>query len=131
MLTRGSSAGRLSPGPEKLSPVAMAAIGLTVGGLLVLAMIAVSVRGWLTLPSDARVPIHHGLRGYGTYLSKTAGLVSWPAAGIVIYGLYIGVFAEALATHYRGTGVLFLFQPAVLIVLIIMQIGALRSAGKS
>jgi len=109
----------------------MATTGLTVGGLLVLAMIAVSVRGWLTLPSDARVPIHHGLRGYGNYLSKTAGLVTWPAAGIIIYGLYIGVFAEDLATHYRGTGVPLLFLPAVLVVLIAVQMGAIRAAGKS
>ena len=109
----------------------MAAIGLIVGGLLVLVMIAVSVRGWLTLPSDARVPVHRGLRGYGNYLPKTAGLVSWPAAGIVIYGLYIGVFAEDLATNYRGTGMPLLFLPVVLVVLITVQIGALRAAGKS
>jgi hypothetical protein len=109
----------------------MAATGLTVGGLLVLAMIAVSVRGWLTLPSDARVPIHHGFRGYGNYLSKTAGLVTWPAAGIVIYGLYIGVFAEGLSTHYQRTGMFLLFLPAVLAVLITVQIGALRAAGRS
>ena len=108
----------------------MAAIGLTVGGLLVLAMIALSIRGWLTLPSDARVPVHHGFGGYGNYLSKTAGLVTWPAAGIVIYGLSIGVFAEDLATHYRGTGAPLLFLPAVLVVLIIVQTGALRAAGK-
>jgi hypothetical protein len=106
-------------------------IGLTVGGLLVLAMIAVSARGWVTLPSDARVPIRHGLRGYGNYLSKTSGLVSWPAAGVVIYGLYTGVFAEGLATHYRGAGVPLLFLPVILAVLIIVQIGALRAAGRS
>jgi hypothetical protein len=111
--------------------VIMAATGLTVGGLLVFTMIAVSVRGWLTLPSDARVPIHHGLRGYGHYLPKTAGLVTWPAAGIVIYGLYIGVVAEDLATHDRGTGVPLLFLPAVLVVLITVQIGAIRAAGRT
>ena len=109
----------------------MAAVGLTIGGLLVLAMIAVSARGWRTLPPDARVPIHHGLRGYGNYLSKTAGLVTWPAAGIVIYGLYVGVFAEGLATHYRGTGVPLVFLPIVLVVLIAVQIGAIHAAGKS
>lgn len=111
--------------------VIMAAIGLSVGGLLVLAMIAVSVRGWLTLPSDARVPVRHGLRGYGNYLSKPAGLLIWPASGIVIYGLYIGVFAEDLATHYRKTGVPLLVMPAVLAVLIAVQIGALRAADKT
>jgi hypothetical protein len=109
----------------------MAVGALAAGGLLVLAMIAVSVRGWLTLPADARVPIRHGLRGYGNYLSKAAGLATWPAAGTIIYGLYIGVFAEDLATHYRGTGVLLLLLPAVLVVLITVQIGAIRAAGRT
>jgi hypothetical protein len=110
----------------------MAAAELTVGGLLVLAMIAVSVRGWRTLPSHARVPIHRGLRGgYGVYISKTAGLISWPASGIVIYGLYVGVFAEDLATHYRGTVTPLLFLPLVLAALIRVQLGALRAAGNS
>ena len=108
----------------------MAAAGLTAGGLLVLAMIVVSVRGWLTLPPDARVPVHHGLQSYGQYLPKTAGLGTWLAAGIVIYGLYAGVVAEDLATHYRGTGVL-LFLPDVLFVLVTVQIGAIRAAGKT
>jgi hypothetical protein len=108
----------------------MAAAGLMAGGLLVAAMIVVSVRGWLALPPDARVPVHHGLRGYGRYLPKAAGLVTWPAAGIVIYGLYAGVVAEDLATHDRGPGVL-LFLPAVLVVLITVQIGAIRAAGKA
>ena len=106
-------------------------LGLTVGGLLVLAMIGVSARGWLTLPADARVPIRHGVRGYGNYLSKTAGLVTWPAAGIVIYGLYTGVFAEGLATHYRGTGFALLVLPVVLAVLIRGQVGALQAAATS
>jgi hypothetical protein len=109
----------------------MAAIGLAAGGLLVLAMIAMSTRGWRTLPPDARVPVQRGLRGYGTYLSKTAGLVTWPASGIVVYGLYIGVFAEDLATHYRGTEMPLLFLPVVLAVLIRGQMGALRAAATS
>jgi hypothetical protein len=109
----------------------MAVTGLTVGGLLVLAMIAVSVRGWLALPPDARVPIQHGLRGYRGYLSKTAGLVTWPATGVVIYGMDLGVFAEDVATHYRGTGAPLLFLPTVLVVLIVVQIGAIRAAGRT
>ena len=108
----------------------MAATGLAAGGLLVLAMIAVSARGWRTLPPDARIPVQRGFRGYRTYRSKTAGLVTWPASGIVIYGLYAGVFAEDLATHYRGTGVPLLFLP-VLAVLIRGQMRALRAAATS
>jgi hypothetical protein len=109
----------------------MAVTELIAAGLLVLAMIAVSVRGWHTLPSDARVPIRRGLRGYGDYLPKTAGLVTWPAAGIVVYGLYLGVFAEALATHYGSAGWPLLPLPVVLIALITGQIGAVRRAGRT
>ena len=109
----------------------MAALGLAVGGLLVLVMIAVSVSGWRTLPSDARVPIHRGFRGYGNYQSKTAGLVTWPAAGIVIYGLYLGVFAEALSAHTGNGGMLLLALPLVLVVLIAGQIAAIRAAGRT
>lgn len=107
----------------------MAALGLAVGGLLVLAMIAVSVRGWRTLPPDARVPIHHGFRGgYGSYLSKTAGLVAWPAAGTFIYGIYAAVFAEGLVTHSGGDGMILIFLPLGLLILLKVQIGAIRVA---
>src|ERR1700734_1311332 len=109
----------------------MAATGLVVGGLLVLAMIAVSVRGCLVLPSHPRVPIRHGFRGYGNYLSKTAGLVTWPAAGIVIYGLYSAVFAEALSTHSGNRGMFLLPLPLVLVVLTAAQIAAIRAAGRT
>jgi len=109
----------------------VAVIGLAAGGLLVLAMIAVSARGWRTLPSDARVPIQRGLRGHRNYLSKTAGLVTWPASGIVVYALYCGVFAEDLATHYRGTEMPLLLLPVVLAVLVGGQLGALRAAATS
>ena len=109
----------------------MAALGLAAGGLLVLAMIALSLRGWRTLPSDARVPIHRGFRGYGNYQSKTAGLVTWPAAGIVIYGLYSGVFAEALSTHSGNAGMFLLPLPLVLVVLTAGQIAAIRAAGRT
>ena len=109
----------------------MAALGLAAGGLLVLAMIALSLRGWRTLPADARVPIHRGFRGYGNYQSKTAGLVTWPAAGIVIYGLYSAVFAEALSTHSGNGGMFLLPLPLVLVVLTAAQIAAIRAAGRT
>jgi hypothetical protein len=109
----------------------MAAVMLAVGGLLVIAMVAVSIRGWLTLPAGARVPIQRGLRGYGSYLPRNAGLIIWPATGAVIYCAYIGVFAEDLATHYQGTGMPLLFLPIVLAVLVTGQMGALRAAGRT
>ena len=33
---------------------------LVIGGMVLLAMVGVSCYGWVTLPADARVPIHFG-----------------------------------------------------------------------
>jgi hypothetical protein len=109
----------------------MAAAELAVGGLLVLAMIGVSVRGWRTLPPDARIPVRRGLRGYGGYRSKTYGLLAWPAAGVVIYGLFFVVFAEGLATRYARGGEILVPFLAALFVLIAGQIRAIRAAGRT
>jgi len=36
-------------------------LSLVIGGLLLGIMIGIAAYGWLTLPSDARVPMHYGL----------------------------------------------------------------------
>jgi hypothetical protein len=58
---------------------------LAVGGVIWLAMICVSGYGWITLPSDALVPVHFGPGAYNNLVAKRLGLVLHPAAGAVIY----------------------------------------------
>ncbi len=55
-----------------------------IGGVLLLAMFGVSWYGWVTLPADARVPIHFGT-GYNNFVSKRLGLIMHPAAGVLVY----------------------------------------------
>jgi len=73
---------------------------LVIGGLLVLAMVAVSGRAAVTLAADARIPIHFGSPEHSYLVSKRAGLVIWPAAGAVLYGVIGGVTGSSLAAGW-------------------------------
>jgi hypothetical protein len=105
---------------------------LAVGGVLVLAMIAAS--GWaaVRLAADARIPIHFGSPERCVLVSKRVGLVIWPAAGAVLYGVVGGVCASALASGWVP-GVRDVLTPAVLCVVLGFQVGALvlaRAGGR-
>jgi hypothetical protein len=58
-------------------------VALVIGGVILLAMIGVSWYGAVTLPGDARVPIHFGVSD-NNFVPKRAGLVMHPAAGAVV-----------------------------------------------
>jgi uncharacterized membrane-anchored protein YitT (DUF2179 family) len=103
---------------------------LSVGGLLILVMIGVSIRGWLTLPSDARVPVHYGVGSYNNFVSKTAGLVLWPVGGAVVYGIFCGIFAGLVHPHHGSAGGALIIMPILLAVLIAAQVGAIRAANR-
>jgi hypothetical protein len=95
---------------------------LVIGGVVVLAMIGVSCYGWVTLPADARVPIHFGA-GYNNFVSKNFGLILHPAAGVLIYIISI------VTTHNpaKAASAVYLF-PVAMCVLLVVQIGAIKVA---
>jgi hypothetical protein len=107
---------------------------LVLGGMLVLAMVAVS--GWaaVTLAADARVPIHVGSPEHCLLVSKRAGLIIWPAAGAVLYGVLGSLAGSGLAADWVP-GVRDVLVPAVLCVVLGFQVGALvlarRDAGRA
>jgi hypothetical protein len=94
---------------------------LVIGGVALLAMIGVSWNGWMTLPADARVPIHFGT-GYNNFVSKRLGLVVHPAAGTVVYVLF------AVTTHHSAKAPAVFIFPLVMCVLVIVQVGAIKVA---
>ena len=59
----------------------MTTAAIVIGVLLLLAMVGISVYGAITLPSDARIPLHYGIGSYGNFASKTVGLIMWPVGG--------------------------------------------------
>ena len=94
---------------------------LIVGGVILLAMIGVSCYGWVTLPADARVPIHFGV-GYNNFVPKRLGLIIHPAAGAGVYVIF------AVANHHAGKSAPVFISPIIMCVLLAVQIGAIKVA---
>ena len=97
---------------------------LAVGGVLLAMMIAASGYAAVILPPDARISLPLGSHQHMVLVSKRAGLVSWPAAGAVLYGTLGGVSASSLASDWVP-GVRDVLMPAVLAVVLGFQVGAL------
>ncbi len=97
---------------------------LTVGGVLLTLMIAASGYAAVILPGNARIPLHLGSHQHAVLVSKRAGLVAWPAAGAVLYGIVGGISASSLASDWVP-GVRDVLMPAVLVVVLGFQAGAL------
>ncbi len=95
---------------------------LVIGGVILLAMIGVSCYGWVTLPADARVPIHFGA-GYNSFVPKGLGLVMHPAAGVVIYV----ISAVTTRNPAKASSAVYIF-PIVMCVLLCVQVGAIKVA---
>ena len=95
---------------------------LVIGGMVLLAMVGVSCYGWVTLPADARVPIHFGA-GYNNFVPKGIGLVVHPAAGVLVYVITF------VTTHNpaKASAAVYIF-PVVMCVLLIVQAGAIKVA---
>jgi hypothetical protein len=97
---------------------------LAVGGVLLALMIAASGYAAILLPASARIPLHLGSHEHAVLVSKRAGLVAWPAAGAVLYAILGGISASSLAADWVP-GVRDVLMPAVLVVVLGFQVGAL------
>jgi hypothetical protein len=100
---------------------------LVIGGVVLLAMICISWYGAVTLPSDARVPIHFGI-SYNNFVPKRVGLVIHPAAGAVVF-LLSAVLSHGNPAHGASSRALpHVFTVIILCVLLAVQVGAIRVA---
>jgi hypothetical protein len=102
-------------------------LSLAISGVLVLVMIGVSLYGARHLPPDVRIPIHFGLGAYNNFVSRNLGLVMWPAAGVLILGIFAGVQAGAVKPNHGG-GAAPVLIPIALAVVLFTQVGAIRTA---
>lgn len=94
---------------------------LVVEGLLVLAMVIVSLYGARSLPAGAQVPIHFG-GSYNNWVPKPLGLIIWPGVGIAV-----SVLLNVLARAEEGS-LLEIILPIVLAVGLAVQLGAIKAA---
>lgn len=110
----------------------MITVSLVVGAIALAAMIAIAAYGWVTLPPDARVPVHHGIRSYNNFLSKTAGLIIWPALGVLIYAVLAVASAGLFRPDHpaRATAPVFVL-PVVLVLAVAFEWGAIGAARRN
>jgi hypothetical protein len=76
---------------------------LIVGGVFLLAMVIASVRGAVVLPAGARIPVHAGSVEHCYMAPKKAGLVIWPGAGALAFGVLGGVGARRDGAEGAGS----------------------------
>ena len=102
-------------------------LSLLGGALVALVIIGIAGYGWVTLPADARVPVHRGIGSYNNYRSKRTALVTWPAIGVLLYGILVAVAGHAIRpNHASRSGVLFLL--VALVAIAVAEAGAIRAA---
>jgi hypothetical protein len=99
---------------------------LIVGGVILLAMIGMSWYGWVTLPADARVPVHFGA-GYNNFVPKRIGLILHPAAGALVFVITILASHHAIAVHGSKSAP-DVILPIIMVVLLAVQFGAIKVA---
>lgn len=98
---------------------------LAIGAVILLAMICVSWYGWVTLPADARVPIHFGV-GYNNFVPKRVGLVMHPAIAALLLVIFTAVSHSNSAHGGKATPEVIL--PLAMGLLLVVQVGAVMVA---
>ena len=110
----------------------MGSVSFVISGLLVGMIIGISLYGSRILPPDARVPLHLGPGGYGSFASKTTGLIVFPAIGVAILALLTAVSAHAMNANHGGSGaVLLIILPTALAAIVCIQWGAISVARRN
>jgi hypothetical protein len=100
---------------------------LVIAGVALLAIICMNWYGWVSLPRDARVPIHWG-GTWGSFVPKRAGLAFYLAVGVVLY-LVLAFVSLAGPAHGRPARLpLDVIVPIIMCALLITETGAIRAA---
>ena len=104
---------------------------LLLSGVILLAMVAVSAYGAVTLPPDARVRVHWPRSSYGEGASKRTGLLIWPVAGVVFEGFLLAVYASSHLHDRTGGLVALLIAMCILLAFQTAAVAAARRKTKS
>jgi len=100
-------------------------IGTVVAGVVVLlAMVGISAYGWVTLPTDARIPVHRGPGGWGNWQPKARALITYPVGGAVVFAIVL----TATSSAKSGKTAYVVFAPLALLVVAVTQYFAVRAA---
>jgi len=110
----------------------VAIVSFVTGALLLVVIIGVTVYGWVTLPPDARVPVHRGLWSYQSFVPKTVGLITWPAVSVLLFALLVATFEHASKRDHAGPGAVpLILVPVVLAIIAASEWGAIGTARRN
>ena len=94
---------------------------LAIGAVILLAMVCVSWYGWVTLPADARVPIHFGA-GYNNFVPKRVGLIIHPAIAALLLVIFTAV-SHGNSAH-GGKTAPEVILPLAMVLMLVVPVGA-------
>jgi hypothetical protein len=101
-------------------------MGLVIaGGIVVLALIAISVYGAVTLPAGSRIPLHHGIGGWNNWQPKNIALVAYPAIGVLVFVLLLSTSHSVGSNGRTAPAVI---APIAMLVLAFVYYSAMRAA---
>ena len=110
----------------------MTALSFVISGLFLAVMIGDSWYGAVSLPADARIPLHYGLGAWNNFASKSTGLVMWPAGGALIFAILTAVSLGAIKPNHPGsTATPLIIMPIVLAVVAFSQWRAISVAKRN
>ena len=109
----------------------MTVVSVVIGGLLVAVMIGISCYGAVSLPSDARIPLHYGIGSYNNFASKNIALILWPALGALLFALLTAISLHAIKPNHHGGGPPAIIAPIVLVIIAATQWGAISVARRN
>jgi hypothetical protein len=108
--------------------VAVTVVLFVVSGLLVGVLVGISWYGARTLPPDARIPLHLGPGGYGSFTSRNTALIVYPVTGAGLFALLAGVSQGVIKPNHGSPGGAVIILPIVLAVVAATQWGAISRA---
>jgi hypothetical protein len=95
------------------------------GGIVLLAMVGISVYAWVTLPPGAQVPLHFGIGGYRNWQPKTIALITYPVIGAVVFAVVLGTTSSANSSGKTAPTVI---APLLILIIAVTQYFAVRAA---
>ena len=104
---------------------------VVLGVAVLLAMVGISVYGWVKLPPGARVPLHRGPGGYGNWQPKALALITYPVGGAVVFAIALTATFSAISRKPA----LGLIAPLAFLAIFFAQyfavMAAIRNAGRN
>lgn len=100
---------------------------MVAGAIALVAMVAISLYGAVTLPPGSQVPVHHGIGGYSNWQPKALALIIYPAIGVFVYAITLAATSSA---HSNGKVTPVWIAPIAIVVIAISEYAAIRAAAR-